>query len=197
MVGGCLEEGLGLNDGGGVDRVGSNVGVGHWLGDGLDQRGSWGWDNWSSNGGSNRDWSSLDNWGSHWSWGGIGQGVRSKTVGVRVASISTKVVVEGVVSRVGVSSRGSIAVGRVVESISIGFSLSLSLDNGGGDMSSSSSSGSSQESSLDSASMRSDTVMRGQGNWGSSSNSSDDWSWGGSNKRSHWRGNTSHNWSWG
>merc|ERR1712012_1023940 len=144
-----LDEGLGLEDGGGVDGVSSNVSVGDWLGDGLHQRSS----DWSSD---HSGFNSLDNrcsnwshWSSDWSSSSV-VAVGSQTIGVGVASVGSEVVVEWVVG--GVWSIGSSSV-WVVSSIVVSFSLSL--DNGGGHMSEASSWSSSQKSSLDSATMSS------------------------------------------
>ena len=81
-----LDEGLGLKDGGGGHRVSSDVGVGHGPGDTLDHGGG-GSDQGSGGSGSHR--------------GGGVRGVCSigvVVVGVIVARVGTKVVVEGVVS---------------------------------------------------------------------------------------------------
>merc|ERR1712012_743869 len=173
-----LDEGLGLEDGGGVDGVSSNVSVGDWLGDGLHQRSS----DWSSDHSGFNSLDNRSNW-SNWSnWSSSVVAVGPQTIGVGVASVGSEVVVEWVVG--GVWSIGSSSVGvvsSIVVSISIGLSISLgfslSLDNGGGHMSEASSWSSSQESSLDSATMSSDTVMRIESRWSSlDQRSSDSWS---------------------
>ena len=207
-----LDVGLGLKDGGWLDGMGTNVGVGHWLGHSLDNWSwssnnwsSWGSNKWSSNWGSN-SWSGLNNW-SNWSWS-------SNWGGVWVSSIGTKVVVSVWVvgirkSIVGIWSIWSIWVGIVsiksIESISIGFSLWLSLgltlDNGGGHVTESSGSGSSEEGRLDSAAMWGHTVMGAEGNWGGSwSNNWGNWSWS-SNSSDDWRSkkwsvDNGSDWSW-
>jgi hypothetical protein len=163
--------------------VSSDVGVGHGPGHTLDHGGGSG-DQGSGGSGHNRGGGSGHNGsgGSNRS-SGIGSigSIGVVVVGVVVARVGTKVVIEGVIGVGG--SVGIVSIMSIVVSIGISFSISLGsglslglpLDQRGGHMSEGTSGGPGEESRLDSTASRSHTVSGAESHGGQSGggNSSD------------------------